>query len=559
MARIDAWWDTSCPDWKDRIVDQRSLIRFDPLFPAEAESGLNVFNNLVMADVAGSPRLGSITRKWAADLVSHVFGSYDAESGRRLINQFFLLLAKKNGKSSLSSGIMMTALIRNWRDSGEFQILAPTKEVADNSFGPALDMIRHDNELSRILHAKENQRIIRHRVTNAELKVVAADSETVAGGKAIGTLIEEVWAFGKRADAARMLREATGGMASRAEGFVIYITTQSDQPPAGVFDQLLTKARRIRDGLIVDPKFLPLLYEYPEEMVAKKAYLDPKTFYIPNPNLGASVDEEEILYQFEDAKRNGAAALADYLAKRLNVQIGVGLRADGWAGATVWERGTDKTLTLETLLDRSEVVVVSMDGGGLDDLLGIAVLGREKETGKWLAWGRAFIAPEGMSRRAANAVHYEQFIAAGDLVFVPSLPNDVDGVIATVSLCLESGKLHAVGLDPAALGILVDELASIDVTVENGLLVGVKQGVALIGAIKACERKLVDGTLKHADQAMMTWCAGNAVVVPVPTGIRVARDASGYGKIDPLMALFNCCAMMSLNPQPKGEVAIHAI
>jgi hypothetical protein len=47
------------------------------------------------------------------------------------------------------------------------------------------------------------------------------------------------------------------------------------------------------------------------------------------------------------------------------------LRSDGWAGAAVWERGIEVGLTLDDILDRSEVVAIGIDGGGLDDLLGI--------------------------------------------------------------------------------------------------------------------------------------------------------------------------------------------
>ena len=72
-----------------------------------------------------------------------------------------------------------------------------------------------------------------------------------------------------------------------------------------------------------------------------------------------------------------------------------------------------------------------------------------------------------------------------------------------------------------------------------------------MGAIKTVERKLVDGSFKHGGQALMTWCAGNARVVPTPTGMRIARDDSGYGKIDPLMALFNAAALLALNPTPQ--------
>src|SRR5574340_267959 len=89
-----------------------------------------------------------------------------------------------------------------------------------------------------------------------------------------------------------MLREDTGGLASRPEGCTIYLTTQSDSPPAGVFRQKLLYAREVRDGKVHDPAFLPVIFEFPQRMLDDKAYMDVSNAYITNPNLGASVDEE---------------------------------------------------------------------------------------------------------------------------------------------------------------------------------------------------------------------------------------------------------------------------
>jgi phage terminase large subunit-like protein len=209
--------------------------------------------------------------------------------GRRLIQYFFLLISKKNSKSTLAAGIMVTALIRNWRESGEFYILAPTKEIADNSYIPARDMVMADPDLRTILKPSAG-RVIEHRNTGAILKVVAADNETVSGKKTIGLLIDELWLFGKRAGAEHA-DGSVGGLASRPEGFEINLSTQSDAPPQGVFKQRLDEYRDIRDGKVIAPNKLGVLYEFPKSYLKDEKFRDPKTWHITNPNLGASVDE----------------------------------------------------------------------------------------------------------------------------------------------------------------------------------------------------------------------------------------------------------------------------
>lgn len=544
-------WTTAMPDWADRLKRGESIIP-PPIFPEEAERALTIFKALKIVDAPGSPTFGEVCAQWVFDLVASIFGSYDVESGRRLIIEWFVCLPKKNSKSTIAAGIMMTALILNWRLSGEFAIIAPTVEVANNSYGPSRDMVQHDEDLDDLMHVQTHIKTITHRNTNATLKVVAADSNTVGGKKSIGTLVDELWLFGKQSNAENMLREAIGGLASRPEGFVIYLTTQSDDPPAGVFRQKLNYARDVRDGKVLDPKFVPVIFEHPPEMVASGAHLMPENLAMVNPNLGYSVDEEFLTREYTKAKVEGEESFRGFMAKHANVEIGLALRADRWAGADFWEgQGKHPGLTLESLLSRCEVVDAGIDGGGLDDLLGLNVTGREIGTGKWLTWSHAWAHPSVLERRKSEAPRLRDLEAEGDLTIVEFMGEDVEQLAAYVKQCEDAGLLDKIGIDPGGIGGVLDALVEAGIPQEK--VIGISQGWKLMGSIKTAERKLAEGVLEHGAQPLMAWAVSNARIEQKGNAIVITKQASGTAKIDPLMAMLNAVSLMAMNPAGAGK------
>lgn len=542
-------WTTACPDWWRRLAAGESIIP-EPLFPDEAEASLEVFKGLKIVDAPGSPTIEASCAPWVLAFAGAVFGSYNTETGERLIREVMLCIPKKNSKSTIAAGIMLTALIRNWRLSAEFIILAPTKEIADNSFIPAKDMVNNDEELKQLLHVQPHLRLITHRETGATLKVVAADSDVVGGKKAVGVLIDEAWLFGKNPKAADMIREATGGLLSRPEGFIIWLTTQSNEPPAGVFKSKLTYARGVRDGRIDDNRFLPIIYEFSQEMIKSGEARKPENFHLVNPNIDYSVDRATLERLHMQADIEGEAGMRGFLAKHLNIEIGLALMSDSWVGAEFWEPQAKQGMTLDDLLEQCEVVVVGGDGGGLDDLLGLAVIGRVRESRTWLHWAHAWAHPTVLERRKSEAPRLRDLEAAGDLTIVQKIGEDVDQLAAIVAQINDSGLLDKVGLDPAGIGAVLDALA--DVGIEEEQIVGISQGWKLTGAIKTTERRLADGSLLHCGQPLMAWSCGNAKGVPSANAFLITKQASGTAKIDPLMATFNAVSLMALNPEARG-------
>lgn len=555
-------WTTACPDWAERLRARKSIIP-TPIFPDQAEYALGIFKQLKVVDLpqvydeaVGGYRhqtFGECSEEWVFDFVRAIFGGYEAATGKQLIREYGLLISKKNTKSTIAAGIMLTAVVICWRQEEEHLILAPTKEVADNSFKPAAAMIRADDELSDMFHVQDHVRTITHRTTRNSLKVVAADTDTVSGKKSGRILVDELWLFGKRANAVAMFLEALGGQISRDEGWVIYLTTQSDEPPAGVFKEKLAYWRDVRDGRVVDPKTLGILYEFPEDMIEAKAYLNPDNFYITNPNLGRSVSAEWLGDQLKLLRARTDGAFQQFLAKHLNVEIGLSLRSDRWAGADHWIKRGQRVLTLRALLDRSEVVTAGIDGGGLDDLLGLAFIGRERGTGNWLHWARAWAHPSVLERRKEIESRLRDLERAGELVIVDHIGEDTAELAALIR------QVYDAGLFPEKCGIGADQSgvtfndALAEAGVPEELIVGVSQGWKLGGIIKTVERKLAEGTFLHGDQALMAWVVGNARVELRANGILITKQASGTAKIDPLMATFDAAQLMVLNPEASGQ------
>ncbi len=246
--------------------------------------------------------------------------------------------------------------------------------------------------------------------------------------------------------------------------------------------------------------------------------------------------------------------MQSFLAKHLNIQIGTSLKAMPWAGAEFWDAAAGK-VTLETILESSEVIEIGVDGGGLDDLLGLSVLGRETTTGNWLHWAKAWCNPIALERRKSEASKYRDFEKDGDLVIVAEIGQDVKQLGDIVRKCEASGLLDRIGVDQLGLGTIADEIEGGDengeLKIDHSRIVGIPQGYKLNGAIKTLERKVAEKTFIHGGQPLMSWCVGNAKVEPHGNAVSITKQVSGTGKIDPFMATLDSVALMAMNPEAK--------
>ena len=552
----------SLKGWRKKFIAGESLLPPVQIHKPTADEALRILGRLRLADVPGKPPMSEAGGKWFMDFAHSFLGAVDPETGARTIREAFILVPKKNSKTSYSALLMLTMLIMNKRPTADYVIISPTKTISDLAFSQAAGAIRADEHLDSVFWVRDNIKTIIDRRNDSKLRIAAAETNVVTGGKQTATLIDETHEMPTKANAKAIFTQLRGALMARRDGCLIQITTQSHKEPTGVFRNELRRARKVRDGKS-DASLLPLLYEFPPDWIRKDKWRDPEVWHLVNPNAGLSTDLAEMRNLYEDAMDGGPEDMEIFCSQFLNVEIGTRQGDDGWIGARFWDRAADDRVTLPYIMDNCDCVTLGIDGGGREDLLGLAVLGRERippgdanPHPKWMLWTKAWAHEIILERYPRIADTLTNFQSDGDLVIYgdDDPQRDLEEVSAIANK-MHTAKLlpsaDAVGLDPKGVAAIVDAMNARGL--DHKQLAAIRQGYHLNSAIIGTERKLSDGSLRHCGSPLMQWCTGNARIEYRGTAYSIVKNDS-HQKIDPLMATFDAVYLMARRPEAGRNV-----
>jgi phage terminase large subunit-like protein len=556
IAEIRDRWSTAMPDWEQRITAGQSIIPDLPLDEARADRALRLFKQLRVPDIPGTPTYGEVCDPFVFDLVRAIFGAFDPATALRIIREFFLLIPKKNGKTSIAAAIMLVALMVNERPEAEGLLIAPTINIAERAYKQATGIIKltvldSGVALDDVFSRHDHIQAIRYLnpTIPSSMQIKAADADVITGSKASIVLIDETHVFASRPAAKGVFVEIRGGLSHPMNtGFLLQITTQSKGAPAGVFKSELNRARDIRDGKREGP-VLPVLYELPARMQVSGEWKDRRTWGMVNPHMGRSVSEDFLEEELTKAEDDGEDAVALIASQHFNVEIGVGHNADAWPGVKHWQGAERDFVSLDYIMDHCEVCTIGVDWGGADDLASVCVMGRLPSK-QILAWVRAWARPSVFKARPKIASTLRDFQAQGDLRVVETGEAQAAEAADLCEQVYKAGLLPEVGgigLDSAALDMLLDALGSRGMVMP--LLTSVKQGGWLQAAVAGVPLRLESGSLVHGGQPILAWAVGNAKQRLKGSNYVVEKELAGSAKIDPLIALFNAAMRMRENPQ----------
>ena len=229
--------------------------------------------------------------RWQQAIIANLFGwqtkSDDGQDVRRY-REAFIFCARKNGKSPLASGLALYLLTEDNEEGAQIISCAAKRDQAALLFRHARGMVMRSPYLSEKLQVfgGVGQRSIVSRIDpGASFQSISSDANTAHGLNLSAAIIDELHALPSR-DLTDTIATSMAS-ANRLQPLLVHITT-SDYDRPSICNEKHKYATDVRDGLVPDRAFLPVVFEVPPDA----DWTDESVWPLANPNIDVSVSRE---------------------------------------------------------------------------------------------------------------------------------------------------------------------------------------------------------------------------------------------------------------------------
>lgn len=240
--------------------------------------------------------------------IQALFGFVDAQTGLRQYRESFFLVGRKNGKSTLLAGLALYMLTSDGEGGAEVYSTATKYAQARLLFDEAHNMIKQSPDLSK--HFKKRKTDLYYSPTMSKFQPLARNSDTLDGLNCSFCVMDELHGVRDR-NLYEVMRQS---QAARRQPLLVMITTAGTVREC-IFDDMYSHAAQVADGVIQDPRFLPILYELDN----RAEWTDPKAWVKANPALRSIKKLDDLTAKVERAKQN-RNELSGVLCKEFNVR-----------------------------------------------------------------------------------------------------------------------------------------------------------------------------------------------------------------------------------------------
>jgi len=235
---------------------------------------------------AGKPLL---LEPWEKAVVANTFGWLDEEDGSRRYREIFIYVPRKNGKTELMAAMNLFVLFTDQEQGAEIYSAASTEDQAKIVWNVSAIMIANNPLLDD--NSFTFKKSITHDQTNSFYKPVTADPDSKHGFNAHCVTIDELHACD----------EATVDVLETSQGArwqpLFFYTTTADFDRESICNKTHDRACKVRDGVISDPAFLPIIYEASID----DDWRSEETWKKANPNYGVSLQIKYFKRKFNKA------------------------------------------------------------------------------------------------------------------------------------------------------------------------------------------------------------------------------------------------------------------
>ena len=245
---------------------------------------------------------------WEKAFIQTLFGWVDKKTRLRRFREFFLLVARKNGKSFLSACIMVYMLVADGEAGAQCVSIATKYDQAAIVYKTARKIIEQDADLSALVVPIIGG--MEFKLTSSTMKALASKSKTLDGLNLHYCSCDEL-----HAQEDRNLYDVTKqGMKARKQPIFGTITT-AGFAREGIYDDLYEYARSVAMGTVADAHLLPVLYTLDD----RAEWTNPDAWQKANPGLGTIKSRQQLADDVERAKHD-PSCLPSLLVKDFNVQ-----------------------------------------------------------------------------------------------------------------------------------------------------------------------------------------------------------------------------------------------
>jgi phage terminase large subunit-like protein len=480
-----------------------NIAGYDPLRTAgdctwdgvEAARAVDFFPSMlrhVEGKLAGKPFL---LEPWQSEYIATLFG-WKRPDGTRRYRESLGAIPRKNGKTTLAAGIALYCLVCDNEAGAQVYSAAYSRDQASLVFSPAAKMANASPLLSKRLKVIDSTKRITYQATGSFYRAIPAEAANSHGFNAHCVVFDELHTQRDR-DLYDVLKSSMG---ARRQPLFVSITTAGYDRHSICFE-VWNHARQIRDGILDNPYFLPLIYEMTEE----EDWQDEATWARVNPNLGVSISWEFLREQAQNAK-DSPAYENTFRNLYCNQWVEQAVR---WLSMEKWRLGNEEVPDLSGRecwggLDLSTTTDVSA-----------LVLAFPRDEGGFYLVPHFWIPKENARQRAhRDGVPYQIWAQKGLIHLTDGDVVDFDVIRRDINELRERYNIQEIAIDRWNAAQLTTQL-----TGDGVVVCPFGQGYASMSpAAKQFEKHVIEGTLQHSGNEVLAWMAAN---------VAIERDAAG--------------------------------